>query len=55
MNETIIVRCKVRDCYTLPDGVVVEAFPGDLIYITADDAARLEAEGKVERYVGQSR
>jgi len=46
----VIVRCKVRGHYTLPDGVVVEAFEGDIIHITAEDAARLEVEGKVERY-----
>lgn len=50
MSEIIVVRCKERGCYTLPDGVVVWADAGDLVHVTADDAARLEAEGKVERY-----
>jgi hypothetical protein len=50
LDEVVIVRCKERGHYTLPDGVVVEAFPGDIVHVTAEDAARLEAEGKVERY-----
>lgn len=50
MDKVVIVRCKERGHYTLPDGVVVWADIGDIVHVTAEDAARLEAEGKVERY-----